>query len=172
MCLTSATMHWNKLSSRFRHSILIRPVQPRNSTVQCIFLAYFAPQVLPFPMLRPLQPRIIADTTHKPFRIRFCANPAPKSFVIRFYENSRGYTPRSHSSSPLRAVQSLSSKSIPFTLLRPLAVSCLSFSPPRPLFSIACSLFCQKQGVGWGAEDQPMRGLHDNGWTGDLGRDT
>jgi len=36
----------------FSHLILLIAVQPRNSTTQCIFLAYFTPQVLPFPMPR------------------------------------------------------------------------------------------------------------------------
>src|SRR6266404_1776186 len=38
----------------------------------------------------------------------------------------------------------------PAYLLRhqPLAASCLSFGSSSPLFSMLCSLFCQKQGVG------------------------
>ena len=38
---------------------LLLPIQSRNSTVQCIFLAYFTPRMLPFPM-----PRSIPDKTH------------------------------------------------------------------------------------------------------------
>jgi hypothetical protein len=82
------------------HSILLLPVQPPNPTVQCIFLAYFTPQVLPFPVSKPLQPRIIATATRNPFRIRFYADRARNPFRIRFYENSRGVPPGSFAKTP------------------------------------------------------------------------
>ena len=40
-----------------------------------------------------------------------------------------------------------SSKSQSLNSLAPLEISCLSFSDPRPLFSIACSLFSKNTGV-------------------------
>jgi hypothetical protein len=35
-------------------STLVMPLQCRNSTVQCLFLAHFNPRMLPFPMPRPI----------------------------------------------------------------------------------------------------------------------
>jgi hypothetical protein len=41
----------NHAGIAFRSTLPI-PIQPRNSTIQCIFLAYFTPQVVPFSMRR------------------------------------------------------------------------------------------------------------------------
>jgi hypothetical protein len=41
----------NHAGIAFRSTLPI-PIQPRNSTIQCIFLAYFTPQVLPFSVRR------------------------------------------------------------------------------------------------------------------------
>jgi hypothetical protein len=71
-------------------STLPIPVQPRNSTVQCIFLAYFTPQVLPFPMVGRVPAQLSTPKLCKPFRIRFYAKRARKSFRFRFYEKHRG----------------------------------------------------------------------------------
>ena len=164
--------------SRFRHSILIRPIQPRNSTVQCIFLAYFTPQMLPFPM-----PRLIPNktscrssspsTARHPsfqrflftlFQIPFAACP-PAHIDFYFHDFHALAIPQcanplfSHlckppgchpknSTASLGCAQRLSRKSISFIPLRPLAASWLSFSSSCPLFSDTCSLLCQKQG--WG----------------------
>ena len=66
------------------------PVQPRISTVQCIFLAYFTPQLLPFPMVGRVPAQLSTPKLCKPFRIRFYAKRARKSFRFRFYEKHRG----------------------------------------------------------------------------------
>ena len=86
------------------HSTLPIPVQPRNSTVQCVFLAYFTPQMLPFAMVGRVPAQLSTPKLCKPFRIRFYAKRARKSFRFRFYEKHRGVgccrRPR-HSSRPL-----------------------------------------------------------------------
>ena len=43
------------------HSTLPIPVQPRNSTVQCIFLAYFTPYAVPFGMSLPIPDKKPSD---------------------------------------------------------------------------------------------------------------
>src|ERR1700675_464644 len=72
------------------HSTLPIPVQPRNSTVQCVFLAYFTPQMLPFAMVGRVPAQLSTPKLCKPFRIRFYAKRARKSFRFRFYEKHRG----------------------------------------------------------------------------------
>ncbi len=66
------------------------PVQPRNSTVQCIFLAHFTTQVLPFLMSRPIPDKncciarpdrhYSVSTAHYPLFSALCFHPLANPF--------------------------------------------------------------------------------------------
>ena len=70
------------------------PVQPRNSTVQCIFLANLTHQVLPFPMVVRVPAQLSTSKLCKPFRFRFyekhrgvgyCRRPRHSSRATRHF---------------------------------------------------------------------------------------
>ena len=165
-------------ASCFRHSILIRPIQPRNSTVQCIFLAYFTPQMLPFPMARlipnktscrSVTPHRALLATHlfsalfsRTYKSLSLAYPSISIFIFSIFMQLQiplqanplfSHLCKTPGVSPkefdsIARVRSVSLPQIHF--FHTVAASWLSFSPSCPLFSSTCSLLCQKQGGGVG----------------------
>jgi hypothetical protein len=117
----------------------------------------------PSPLPRPLPPRPPSPSA-APFRSQLSSNPAlcPLCLSGKTLSDLHGSPVASH-------------KSRRFMRLRALQLSCLSFSCPRPLFSIVCGLFFKNTG-GWGclAYSSVYRsgsvslrlGLHPPGWGG------
>jgi len=93
---------------------------------------------------RPLPPRAPSPSAG-PFRYLLSINPALCPLCRRLPRPSRG----GKLSSDLHESPVTSHKSRLFMRLPALQLSCLSFSHPRPLFSIVCGLFFKNTG-GWG----------------------
>lgn len=145
-------------------STLYIPVQPRNSTVQCIFIANFASRVLASTMVRHLPaqfpdvvPRLFGLAVH-PANNRFSTPLFSASSellfpqLLCFHDHLR--CPLVFSSASnfqiLRRHRSLQHVNV--RGLRALVLSCLSFSHSSHLFSSACGLFRQNTGGGVGAQ--------------------
>jgi len=165
----------SKRLPELNRSTLYIPVQPRNSTVQCIFIANFASRVLVSTMVRHL-PAQFPDVVARLFGL--AVHPANNRFstplfsaspellfpqFLCFHNHLRCPLVFSSASNfqVLRRHRSLQPANVqtfqrvdPFAVrgLRALVLSCLSFSHSSHLFSSACGLFRQNTGGGVGAQ--------------------
>jgi hypothetical protein len=156
-------------------STLYIPVQPRTSTVQCIFIANFAFRVLVSTMVRHL-PAQFPDVVPRLFGL--AVHPANNRFSTPLFSASSGLLfqqllcfhnhlrcplvfssasnfqiLRRHRSRQHANVQTFQHvDSFAVRGLRALVLSCLSFSHSSHLFSSACGLFRQNTGGGAGAQ--------------------
>ncbi|SRR6266404_6034527 len=158
----AASLRCFQSTSGLHRLTLCIPVQPLNSTVQCIFIANFTSRVLVFSMVQqvPAQfpcvvPRLFRLAVH-PANHRFFTPLFSASSELLF---SQLFCFQNHLRCPLlfSSVRSVSTASVRSCLisffksfgmrrLRPRKLSRLSFSRSSPLFSKACGLSCQNAG--------------------------
>jgi hypothetical protein len=109
--------------------------------------------VSPFGSLILAQPRVcFRNDGLLPSSAPRNVNISPVLSTLRILPVATGVSPLRHSPSmpsPSLCSLRLCGKFHVFSSLPPLEISCVSFCKPRPLFSIACSLFSQNAGAGW-----------------------
>jgi hypothetical protein len=155
------------IDAQNRSSLSI-PVQPRNSTIQCIFLAQFTFQMIAFPMAR--LPSIVdrnrftrrtdrcqsLSTSHKPVLSALCFHGLTNCFcrnsftLINICVAPRVSPPRVH------AVQEFTSRTNQLFHHRAVMNSLSSRKQSSALESATSTLFHKKTGVGYA---QNQRGL-------------
>jgi hypothetical protein len=127
-------------------STLLMPVQPRNSTFQCLFLAYLTPRVLPFHMPCPIPtlptPPSAYSRLSSPTNL-LCDSVTPwrSSLSGLFSDSNELFFPPARRTLGGQALCFDSHPHCPGVLSQDLPPLCLGLSVANPFFSCDCGLF-------------------------------